>query len=388
MQITTEETKLPREYRFQFTGSAREFFAIWIVNLLLTVLTLGIYSAWAKVRSNRYFYNNTWVDNSAFDYTAEPKKILLGRVIAVTLLLVYQLSINFFSTVSLYVFGLFVLALPLIFMSSIAFRMRYSQWRGISFSFAQDLGGAYLLFSPVLLYLILVTGGPLFFGLSPDEAAGNVEDEASTAFQFFLIFSFALALLAMAVFPAWQCWYYNFIGNRSGFGRERFSLTLKVGKFYGMYASAFGIVLLGVVMAGLLAVFGSRLLGPEPNDSSVASQILLIYLFFTLLYAAGYALVQTRLTNAIYSGLSLQGIQVNCALEYRAMLFFYVTNTLAILFSLGLAIPWARVRVARYRASRTSLSASDLGQLASQPEDEVSASADAVSDLFDLDIGL
>ena len=38
----------------EFSGSAREYFGIWIVNLILTIITLGIYSAWAKVRRQIY----------------------------------------------------------------------------------------------------------------------------------------------------------------------------------------------------------------------------------------------------------------------------------------------------------------------------------------------
>ncbi|MFB1034562.1 MAG: DUF898 family protein, partial [Sinobacterium sp.] len=34
----------------KFLGKTGEFFSIWIVNLLLTIVTLGIYSAWATVR--------------------------------------------------------------------------------------------------------------------------------------------------------------------------------------------------------------------------------------------------------------------------------------------------------------------------------------------------
>ena len=52
--------------QIQFTGKAGEYFAIWIVNVALTILTLGIYSAWAKVRTNQYFYGNTFLADSAF----------------------------------------------------------------------------------------------------------------------------------------------------------------------------------------------------------------------------------------------------------------------------------------------------------------------------------
>jgi hypothetical protein len=45
----------------EFTGSGSEYFRIWIVNLLLTLVTFGIYYPWAKVRRLRYFYGNTLV---------------------------------------------------------------------------------------------------------------------------------------------------------------------------------------------------------------------------------------------------------------------------------------------------------------------------------------
>ena len=58
--------QMSREH-FTFTGTAREYFGIWIVNVLLTIITLGVYSAWAKVRRQRYFYGNTWLAGANFD---------------------------------------------------------------------------------------------------------------------------------------------------------------------------------------------------------------------------------------------------------------------------------------------------------------------------------
>ena len=56
-----------------------EYFRIWIVNLLLTVATLGIYSAWAKTRRLQYFYRNTHLAGASFDFRGDPKAILRGR---------------------------------------------------------------------------------------------------------------------------------------------------------------------------------------------------------------------------------------------------------------------------------------------------------------------
>ena len=84
-----ESSLSTKTYDFSFTGNGYEFFKIWIVNLALTILTLGIYSAWAKVRTNRYFYSHFQLDGEGFEYHAKPLEILKGRLIAVGLLLGY-----------------------------------------------------------------------------------------------------------------------------------------------------------------------------------------------------------------------------------------------------------------------------------------------------------
>ncbi len=68
---------------FEFRGNSAEYFRIWVVNLALSLLTLGIFSAWAKVRRERYFYGNTWVAGAPFEYLASPINVLKGRLIAV-----------------------------------------------------------------------------------------------------------------------------------------------------------------------------------------------------------------------------------------------------------------------------------------------------------------
>jgi len=65
-------TKPKQVGRFQFTGTSGEYFRIWIANLLLSIVTVGIYSAWAKVRTNRYMYGNTLLDGMPFRYDADP----------------------------------------------------------------------------------------------------------------------------------------------------------------------------------------------------------------------------------------------------------------------------------------------------------------------------
>src|SRR5690349_18799843 len=83
--------------QLQFTGSGGSYFGIWIVNLLLSIITLGIYSAWAKVRRLQYFYRHTELAGSGFDFHGSPTRILLGRIIALAMVILYNVSVRLHS---------------------------------------------------------------------------------------------------------------------------------------------------------------------------------------------------------------------------------------------------------------------------------------------------
>ena len=137
--------KKPLKYlHFKFTGSAGEYFRIWIVNVLLSILTLGIYSAWAKVRNKKYFYRHAWVDDTSFDYHADPKRILIGRVIIGAFFAVLFLS-QYYNVVVYAILwcGLFLI-LPWILIKALSFNARNSSYRNVRFSFAGKLSEAFL----------------------------------------------------------------------------------------------------------------------------------------------------------------------------------------------------------------------------------------------------
>src|SRR5258706_8504899 len=83
-------------YPVEFSATAGEYFRIWIVNLALSIVTLGIYSAWAKVRKRRYFYSHTRIDGEGFEYLANPIAILKGRLIAVAAIVVFY-GVGYFA---------------------------------------------------------------------------------------------------------------------------------------------------------------------------------------------------------------------------------------------------------------------------------------------------
>jgi len=118
-----------------FTGTGAGYFGIWIVNLLLTIVTLGIYSAWAKVRRLQYFYRHTEVAGSTFDFHGKPVKILIGRAIAVVMLIAYNYGVRIHSVWTFAIIGVIAVAMPWLLRNSFRFRLFNTSWRGVRFHF-------------------------------------------------------------------------------------------------------------------------------------------------------------------------------------------------------------------------------------------------------------
>ena len=121
--------------RLQFNGNSPEYFRVWIVNLLLSIVTLGIYSAWGKVRRKKYFFRNTTLDGHNFDFHADPIKILKGRLIVVPVLALYFGSEYVLPRAQPVLLVLIVLALPWVIVRSQIFNYRNTSYRNLRFDF-------------------------------------------------------------------------------------------------------------------------------------------------------------------------------------------------------------------------------------------------------------
>jgi uncharacterized membrane protein YjgN (DUF898 family) len=71
------------------------------------------------------------------------------------------------------------------------------------------------------------------------------------------------------------------------------------------------------------------------------------------------------------------------------MIWIYLSNAIAIVFSLGLLIPWASIRLVRYRISNFRVSSSgELDTFIASEQEEVEAVGEEIADFFDFDFGL
>ena len=127
----------PGPRRIRFTGSGSEYFGIWIVNVLLSVVTIGVWTAWAKVRRLRYFNGRTIVLGDPLEYHATGWMIFKGRALVLLALAASSGLSEVLANVhgaAAAVPGLALFALyPWVLNRSLRFSARMTSWRNVRF---------------------------------------------------------------------------------------------------------------------------------------------------------------------------------------------------------------------------------------------------------------
>ncbi|TDU26544.1 uncharacterized membrane protein YjgN (DUF898 family) [Panacagrimonas perspica] len=342
--------------RFEFTGNGGEYFRIWIVNITLTILTLGIYSAWAKVRRLQYFSRHTRVAGSVFDYHGTPMAILMGRLIALGLFGVYSLANAVPGPLTLLALAMLGGVMPLLLRNSFRFRLRNTSYRGLRFSFRGTVGEAYVAF---LLFGILMFG--------------------------------TLYLLAPMFHQRMKSYQHGF----AWFGRTQFRFDATIGAFYKVYlivGGVFLVALIGSIVAfgGLIAGTASMPTGGEKPDFAAILPVLMAV--FALFFAASLLvtpLFQALIGNLVWNHTQLGEHRFQSTLRFWPLLGISLSNFLLVLITLGLYMPWAAVRLARYRAQCMALlPAASLDEFLADVAVDATATGEETAELFDIDIGL
>ena len=342
------QAAVERVVPFEFRGSGAEYFRIWSVNLLLTIVTVGIYSAWAKVRRMRYFYGSTRLDGHAFDYHAAPIAILKGRVIAFGLYVVYAIIAKAYPTGSLLGLIPFAFILPWVVMRSRMFHMRMSSWRGLRFDFHGDYPGALKAYTGWLLA--------------------------------------AIATLYV-LFPVYLRKRIAYILDHSTYGSQQFRFTTPQPVFW-----RFGLATVGgsflLVIAWLVAVLIFAI-GADLGKSRFAWAATVATFGFVLIGLAVSAYYSKSVTNAAFGGLEIGPHRVQSTLRTGPLVRLYIQNFILIVLTLGIYFPWAKVATIRYQLANTMIYAQgDLDDFHASAEAGGTATGEEISEIFDVDFGL
>ena len=365
---------------FEFTGKAGEYFSIWIVNMALTILTLGIYSAWAKVRTQQYLYGSTRLDGASFRYLADPKQILKGRLIAAVFFAAYYFSGLLSPVVGAATAVVLLVLMPYILVASMSFRARISEWRHVRLGFVKDYSKAYKLAAIPLIIVALNTVLPVLL-LGQDDLNSWQHGKAGLTWYTFVLIGLTFLFLLMIPWLDHAINQYRF--QQLKFGRQQFTFKSALGKFHRFYIYG-GFVLPLVFISG-----GFGLMGLLGGLDILAQTKDLLGVVGVLMYFWLAAYFQTRRRNAVLNNVTLGNFRLYSKLTITKMWFLYISNTIAIVCSIGLLYPWAKIRTLRYKASKTGVIAlSDMSVFAADQLQHQSALGEEMGEFFDMDIGI
>ncbi len=392
--------------KLSFNGSGGEYFKIWIVNILLTIITLGLYYPWAKVRNKRYFYGNTELNNRTFDYHATGKQLFISYLIAMGLFILYIIIQNISPTGSLVILAIFFLSFPWIIWKSLMFNMRVTSFSNVRFSFDGSLGQAYFnyLALPILAFLSIYIMPILIGILVGMQIVG--ESVAGVLFAIFGILIIPIALYAFAVLKHRNT---NYVMNSLHYGQGNFKTELNTAKFFSILFKAFLISIFLTVVAFLLIGIIAMLTGAGGDLMSIQNQlndpeaiqdifsqgivialIAGLYLAFILVAVVSFSYVYARQRRYIFENTKLdEKIGFMSSLRATPMAWVSVSNIFLVICTLGLGIPWAKVRIMRLITENTHVDTSHgLSDYVTQQQEYQSSLGDQIGDAFDVDVGI
>lgn len=153
--------------RLRFHGTGDSLFGMWVVNVFLTLITLGICAAWARVRMRKYLFSQTSFDGDRFAYHGTAEELVRGYLKAGLVFGVpfYGLTKGpeligagpFLALGAELLAWVFLVAfIPVAVVGARRYRLSRTSWRGIRFAFR----------GPTLEFLKLFLGGALLTGLT------------------------------------------------------------------------------------------------------------------------------------------------------------------------------------------------------------------------------
>ncbi|WP_411037032.1 YjgN family protein [Shinella sp. BYT-45] len=344
-------------HRITFTGKASEYFGIWIVNVLLTIITLGIYSAWAKVRRNRYFYGNTVLLGRSFEYHAKGLQILIGRLIVLGAFIALNVIATLVPVLVLLPTIVVLIALPWLVAKGLRFSARVTSYRNVRFDFVGGAGGAFKAF----------------------------------------ILGSLLAVITLGILtPLASRWVARYVGSNLRYGGKAFDTDPGLGPLYKAWLLSAAIIVAGLLVVGAVVAVNfdtiAAMMDPAAGQGTFSVWhlvILFAYVGIFVLFGVAGLFYRAAVRNITWSATTFDGQhRLLSDVSLTRYAWIAISNVVVTLLTFGLMRPWAAVRMARYTWEHTGITfTGDVGELFSKIEEQGSAVGSEFMDFEGFDFG-
>jgi uncharacterized membrane protein YjgN (DUF898 family) len=379
----------PRPVAIQFTANGADYFPIWITNLLLTIVTFGIYGPWAKVRREKFFHQHTFIDGDALDYHGNPIKILIGRIIT-TILGLGLYAKEFSTALAIGCAVILALIIPFAMQRSIRFRLHNTSYRGLRFGFNGTVARSYFIAAvPVLLVFLAFVVPTFFLGM----------DKGAEPPPWFFVSFFGFALL----YPLFHAMWRRYAIEHSHFGTAFARTTLNSWRFVAIYVIAALIigaivaVIVGLGFAGGLGALFAGLSGGRSGAGGfawvwIAGAVILFYGAVLSFMPLVTAMLQNLCWNKTTFVTRTNGERVAdflCNLSTAKFVGLQLKNVVLTVLTLGLYRPYAIVATTRAKLQAVGLSDFRfIDDVVADSDKQDSALGDEAVDMLDFDFSL
>ena len=371
-------TFMPQEigtHPLEFTGSGGEYFRVWIVNVLLSIVTLGFYTPWARRRTAQYFYSHTLVAGSPLEFTAQQRKMVVGFVLLALITLTYNIAARTGQDTAV---GLLLLAgavlAPLIWGSAMRFRLGATRWRGLRLQFTASWKQVYTASWPVFALALVWFG--VFFGLqmlSPELATamqGAGEKAARKSVPSFTAAMGGLIVLGLVLtvlcIIRLEYNYKSLLVLRAQVGAERGRWKPVYMDFVKVWLATVAVFILSMVifwtLLGVLAGGSVALVASQSNRLGmwmfVMIMVAIVVGVFLLILASAPARAyrEARMFQLMWNNIGVSHVaRFKCHLPSGRYVWLRMKNMLFTLLTLGLYRPFARVAEYRMKVESVTL---------------------------------
>jgi uncharacterized membrane protein YjgN (DUF898 family) len=298
---------------FEFVGNWREFAPIAFTNLLLTIVTLGIYSFWAKTRERQYLWSQTRFIDDRLEWTGTGLELFIGYVMAFVLFLV-PLGLIQFVIQALAIRGQDGLAalLFVVFYVAILYMVGLAVYRALRYRLSRT-------------YWHGIRGG------SDDQGFGYAVSH---------LWKTAVGTLALGLLVPWamiNLW--NERWDRMSFGPHRFQSHASVtGSVLGRYLLYYLVpILLFIGIAVSVYFLGPSIDGsPERVQLSLLVIAAVVYIGFFVVLGLIALTFYAAYFREVVGNLALGGLEFEFKARTKDWLMLFIGNVLLVIVTLGI----------------------------------------------------
>ncbi|MGC4060037.1 MAG: YjgN family protein [Aquabacterium sp.] len=382
-------TRTVNLHSIRFTGSGSEYFRIWIVNLLLMIVTLGLYYPWAKVRKLRYFYGNTVVAGYPLDFHGNPLKMLRGFLLVSVLMILYSVAGRVSPGAGGFAGLVLAVIWPALIRASMQFRLANTSWRGLRFAFKGSLKDAYMI---ALMPMLIVIGVVMLAGIGMAMLPKGLASLAPIVFGALMFVS----IMALSPYVWWRLKAYQH--NHYALGQLQTSFKAGYAHMLGVFIRS-GLIGLGSLLVGAIAmgmlISAAGLSASALSDKKAIGAVMAVAMpvfvgMFILAQLAQVPYFVSRMQNLVWTQTGNRLVRFKSHLALRPLMWVTFKNWALTILTLGFYAPFATVAMARIKLEAIVIhSRLDPDTLVAQAQQGGrDAAGDFAADLMGIDVGI